>query len=105
MGDTCSMKREMWGVPYFYALEQNPCRDGFHIHALWCDCKNKSRREIWRIWFERCGRNRIEPLNSRDNMADYCAKYVTKEGSWCDIKLLRHRHPQDLTNYALSAEN
>ena len=37
---------EMWGVSYFYALEQNPGRDGFHVHALWCDCKNKSRRSF-----------------------------------------------------------
>lgn len=50
------MKREMWGVSYFYALVQNPSRNGFHVHALWCDCKNKSRREIWQTWFERYGR-------------------------------------------------
>jgi hypothetical protein len=87
------MKREMWGVSYFYALEQNPCRDGYHVHALWCDCKNKSRREIWRTWFERYGRARIEPVNSRDDVADYCAKYVTKDGSWWDVKLLGQRHP------------
>jgi hypothetical protein len=87
------MRQEMWGVSYFYALEQNPCRDGFHVHALWCDCMNKSRREIWRRWFERYGRARIEPVNSRDDVADYCAKYVTKEGSWWNVKLVGQRHP------------
>jgi hypothetical protein len=45
------MKREMWGVSNFYALEENPGRDGFHVHALWCDCLNKSRRDLWRKWF------------------------------------------------------
>ena len=35
------MKRELWGVSYFYALEQNPSRDGYHVHALWCDCQSK----------------------------------------------------------------
>ena len=28
------MRTEMRGVSYFYALEQNPGRDGFHAHAL-----------------------------------------------------------------------
>jgi hypothetical protein len=70
------------GVSYFYALEQNPGRDGFHVHALWCDCKSKSRRAIWQTWFNRYGRARIEPVNNRDDVADYCAKYVTKEGAW-----------------------
>ena len=96
------MKREMWGVSYFYALEQNPGRDGYHVHALWVDCKNKSRRDVWRTWFERYGRNRIEPVNSRDDVADYCAKYVTKEGAWWGVKLLGHRHPQFATNFRLT---
>ena len=87
------MKREMWGVSHFYALEQNPGRDGFHVHALWCDCLNKSRRDLWQKWFERYGRNRIEPVNSRDDVSDYCAKYVTKEGAWWGVKLVGQRHP------------
>ena len=96
------MRNEMRGVSYFYALEQNPGRDGFHAHALWCDCKNKSRQHTWRIWFERYGRNRIEPVNSRDDVADYCAKYVCKEGAWWNVKLLSHRHPQNSTTISLS---
>jgi hypothetical protein len=87
------MKREMWGVSHFYGLEENPGRDGFHVHALWCDCKNKSRRLLWEKWFDRYGRNRIEPVNSRDDVSDYCAKYVTKEGAWWGIKLVGQRHP------------
>ena len=97
------MRKDMWGVSYFYALEQNPGRDGYHVHALWCDCKSKSRRNVWRAWFDRYGRNRIEPVNSRDDVADYCAKYVTKENSWWNVKLLSHRHPQFATNFTLSA--
>jgi hypothetical protein len=34
----------------------------------------------------------IEPVNSRDDVADYCAKYVAKEGSWWNVKLLGQRH-------------
>jgi hypothetical protein len=98
------MKKELWGVSYFYALEQNPSRDGYHVHALWCDCQSKSRREIWREWFHRYGRARIEPVNSRDDVADYCAKYVTKEDLWWNVKLLSHRRAQDSTDFKLSSE-
>jgi hypothetical protein len=31
--------------------------------------------------------------NSRDDVSDYCAKYVTKEGAWWGVKLVGHRHP------------
>jgi hypothetical protein len=87
------MRTEMRGISYFYALEQNPGRDGHHVHALWCDCKNMRRTEIWDKWFHRYGRARIEPVNSRDDVADYCAKYVTKENSWWNVKLFAQRHP------------
>jgi hypothetical protein len=95
------MRTEMWGVSYFYALEQNPARDGYHVHALWCDCLNKSRKEIWGRWFDRYGRARIEPINNRDDVADYCAKYVAKERSWWNVKLLGSRHPA-MANFKLS---
>jgi len=88
------MRSELRGVSYFYALEQNPGRDGFHVHALWVDCKNLKRSDIWRTWFARYGRARIEPVNKRDDVADYCAKYVTKEGAWWDVKMLGGRHPK-----------
>jgi hypothetical protein len=87
------MKREMWGVSHFYALEENPGRDGYHVHALWCDCLNKSRRDLWQKWFAQYGRNRIEPVKSRDDVSDYAAKYVTKDGAWWGVKLVDHRHP------------
>ena len=87
------MRTEMRGVSYFYALEQNPGRDGYHVHALWCDCKNMRRTEIWDKWFHRYGRARIEPVNSRDDVADYCAKYVPKENTWWGVNLLGQRHP------------
>jgi len=80
-------------VSYFYALEQNPGRDGCHAHALWCDCKNRRRTEIWEKWFHRYGRARIEPVNNRDDVADYCAKYVTKENAWWNVNLFGQRHP------------
>ena len=92
-GAVGGVQAEMRGVSYFYALEQNPCRDGYHVHALWVDCKNMRRTEIWDKWFHCYGRTRIEPVNSRDDVSDYCAKYVTKQGSWWNVNLLGHRHP------------
>ena len=88
------MKQEMWGVSHFYAIEPNPSRDGHHVHALWCDCRNKSRKILWEKWFDRYGRARIEPVNSRDDVSDYCAKYVTKANAWWGVKLVGQRHPQ-----------
>ena len=44
---------------------------------------------------------RIEPVNSRDDVSDYCAKYVTKEGSWWDLRILGHRRP-DFTDFRLT---
>jgi hypothetical protein len=93
------MRMGMRGVSYFYALEQNPGRDGYHAHTLWCDCKGKSRRTVWKTWFDRYGRNRVEPVNNRDDVADYCAKYVCKEGAWRNVKLLSHHHPQPSANF------
>ena len=95
------MRTEMRGVSYFYALEQNPGRDGYHAHALWCDCKNMHRKSIWQKWFDRYGRNRIEPVNSQTDVTDYVSKYVTKEGAWWNVKLLDSRHPQN-ANFQLS---
>lgn len=85
------MRTEMRGVSYFYSLEQNPGRDGYHVHALWCDCAGRSRRLCWQMWFERYGRNRIEPVKSRNDVSDYVAKYVTKEFAWWNVRMLRER--------------
>ena len=57
------------------------------------DCREHVAAEVWQTWFKRYGRARIEPVNSRDDVADYCAKYVTKEGSWWNVKLVGSRHP------------
>ena len=48
--------------------------------------------------------SKIEPVNNRDDVADYCAKYVTKEGAWWNVKLLSHRHPKNPANLKLTGE-
>jgi hypothetical protein len=84
------MKRQMPGVSYFYACERNPARDGFHVHCLWMDCRSVNRRHVWSEWFARYGRARIEPVKDQGDVSGYCAKYVTKEGAWWDVKIQPH---------------
>jgi hypothetical protein len=81
------MTKEVHDVSYFYAVEQNPSRDGHHVHALWSDCVGVQRSEIWKRWFDRYGRNRIEPVRRVADVAAYCSKYVTKNCGWWDAKI------------------
>lgn len=80
------MRETLPGISYFYALEQNPCRDGFHVHAMW-DSPEAPRKATHREWLRRYGRNRIEPVRSFDDVVGYCSKYVCKEGAWWDFHL------------------
>lgn len=82
------MAKRCGEVSYFYAIEQNPSRDGHHVHALWADCEGVQRSEIFGRWKETYGRNRIEPVRSSVDVASYCSKYVTKEGAWWNVKLV-----------------
>lgn len=82
------MARDCKHVSYFYAVEENPSRDGHHVHALWSNCAGVQRSRIWQRWKERYGRNRIEPVRSMMDVTSYCAKYVTKEGAWWNVKIL-----------------
>lgn len=108
---------------YFYALEQNPERPGFHAHGLLVGLGETRRDYIWRKWFEANGRAEIVPLGMRRNprwrepgalrwiertdmgshpdaasvaVTDYCAKYVCKEGAWWDFKLKGRYHPKSV---------
>lgn len=90
------MKTELPHLSYFYAVEQNPSRDGSHVHALWADAGNVFRKEAWASWFQRHGRARIEPVRNHKDVSDYCAKhlvssYTTKAPIWWNVKLQWHR--------------
>ncbi len=96
------MQRKLCRVSYFYAVEENPSRDGHHVHALWGDAKNVYRKEVWASWFTQFGivrdgkftgaRARIEPVRSVKDVSDYCSKYVTKACAWWNVKLQGHRY-------------
>lgn len=81
------MGRDLDDVSYFYAVEQNPSRDGHHVHALWAHAVGVQRSRAWRKWFDRFGRARIEPVRSHEDVSNYCAKYVAKECAWWNVKL------------------
>ncbi len=85
------MSKHLRHLSYFYAVEQNPSRDGYHVHALWGDARSVFRKGAWSQWHREHGRARIEPVKSRENVTDYCSKYVTKEGAWWNVKLQWHR--------------
>ncbi len=79
-------------LAYFYAIEQNPSdrfdpRPGHHVHALWANSDEVQRSAIWKRWFDKYGRNRIEPCRSLDDVSAYCAKYVTKRDAWWNFHL------------------
>jgi hypothetical protein len=84
------MLRALPGVSYFYAVEQNPGRAGYHIHSLW-DSIDAPRKATHREWLERYGRNRIEPVRDFCDVVTYCSKYVCKERVWWDLHLSRSR--------------
>lgn len=85
------MRKALPHLSYFYAEEANPSRDGYHVHALWSDCKTLYRKEAWATWFKRFGRARIEPVRDKGDVSSYCSKYVTKQGAWWNVSLQWHR--------------
>ena len=82
------MDRECRDLSYFYAIEENPGRDGHHVHALWAECESVQRSRVWELWKQRYGRNRIEPVRSVNDVSSYCSKYVTKAGAWWNVRLV-----------------
>lgn len=91
-------------VSYYYALERNPSRDGYHVHALWGDCAGLWRKRSWEDWFRRFkrvsentgreegARARIEPCRSVKDSEDYASKYLCKWDCWWNVRLQWHRH-------------
>jgi hypothetical protein len=53
------------------AIEENPSRDGHHVHALW-DSLDAPRKATHREWLKRYGRNRIEPVRGFSDVVNYC---------------------------------
>lgn len=84
------MKRKLPRVSFFYALERNPSRDGYHVHSLWADCRGVFRKDAWQDWFNLYGRARIEPIRSAEDSESYASKYLCKEDGWWNVVLQWH---------------
>ena len=68
----------------FFCVERH--KSGiYHLHAMFAgtraDGSAISRRELWRLWFDRFGRCRFEPINDAENAGHYVAKYINKDDS------------------------
>ena len=78
-------------LTYFYSLERNPSRVGHHVHVLFSKSEGMYRKQFWNKWFTQYGRNKLEPINSREDVANYCTKhlagYLTKSGGWWNYRL------------------
>ena len=52
-----------------------------HVHGLlrFLPLQKPSAEYLWKRWFKQYGRAKVEVINSRKDVAEYCCKYVTKE--------------------------
>lgn len=82
------MRKGLPSVNHFYAVERNPSRAGHHVHAIWSQSGDINRKDAWQKWFDRYGRARIEPVRHRQNVVDYCAKYIIKDQDWFNVKIV-----------------
>lgn len=78
------ISRKLGRVSFYYAIERNPSRSGYHVHSLWAGARTVFRKEMWADWFGRYGRCRIEPVRSVKDSSDYCSKYLCKSDCWWD---------------------
>lgn len=52
-----------------------------HLHGLlrFRADQRPTARTIWKRWFDKYGRARVETIESREAVSKYCCKYVTKQ--------------------------
>jgi hypothetical protein len=69
--------------PSIFCTERNPSRDGYHVHGMLALNQWIRRSDLWKDWFEKKGRCRIEPARSVQSVQGYCLKYLFKsDGYW-----------------------
>jgi len=72
------MAKHLPARPCFYAVEWHPGGHGCHVHALIASSGACYRSGLWRAWFGRYGRARVESVRHADQESSYCAKYCVK---------------------------
>jgi hypothetical protein len=76
------MRRHHHHVRYFYALEKNPSRAGYHVHGVMWRKEIPFLKDWWKLWFEKFGRCRYEFIETREDVVNYVSKYVSKDAAW-----------------------
>ena len=79
---------------YFCSVEWHRLRDGVHLHGLIADWQSNELyrasplqiRELWGLWFELYGFNRIETVRADEAARKYCSKYITKNLADWDLR-------------------
>ena len=73
------LKRHMKEFSWFFVSEQNPGREGHHVHCLLIPPKGE-RINVPRLsamWWKTYGWNKFEPIRGTKEVTSYCTKHVT----------------------------
>lgn len=87
------MRKHYTEWSYFYCVEQNPHRDGHHLHALLIPPTGVrvSFKEMGVRWWEHYGFNKVENIRSAEDVTGYCTKhvvrYLNKQGGWYNLEI------------------
>ena len=86
------MKKHYPKVTWFYCSEKNPNREGHHVHGLIYLFGAELRRDdMWKRWFDRFGRCKVEPIRSQEDVSDYVTKhlcgYLVKGDGWWNFQI------------------
>jgi hypothetical protein len=83
------MMKQYHECNYFAAFEPFPSGYGWHNHSL---IERPGRdiycKEMWSAWFQRFGRNKVELIRSREDVASYASKYCVKQAigkGWYEV--------------------
>jgi len=63
---------------FVFVVEANPSRMGNHVHAVVGGVSGLRREDVWRSWFLKHGRCRIEPYDMDKGSKYYLGKYISK---------------------------
>ena len=87
------MKKHYIEWSWFYVVEPNPNRDGHHLHALLIPPTGvkTSFSDMGTKWWDQFGWNKVENINSNEDVTSYCTKhvvrYLNKGGGWYNIEI------------------
>ena len=87
------MKKHLSDTSYFFVTEQNPHRDGHHVHALLAPATGEKLnwKVLGNLWWKFYGWSKFELIRDREALSGYCTKhvvrYLTKGVGWYDIQI------------------